>query len=103
MRRNACLRVEIETQPLPQPIAFMPASYPVYIQSFSSLLSMKLFHIPVFEHSALFPPHFAFRSSFSLKVAARRHDRHALVHEGLAYPEVVVNPFLHAGRLGEAL
>jgi hypothetical protein len=39
--------------------------------------------------------------SFPLKVRARRKEGHALVHDRLADPEVVVDPFLHARCLGE--
>lgn len=36
-----------------------------------------------------------------LKVRARREDGDALVHERLAYPEVVVDPLLDAGCFAE--
>jgi hypothetical protein len=39
--------------------------------------------------------------SLPLKVRARRKESHALVHDRLADPEVVVDPFLHTGCLGE--
>lgn len=38
-----------------------------------------------------------------LEVAATAHDRNALIHDRLADPEVVLNPLLDRGRLGEGI
>jgi hypothetical protein len=43
------------------------------------------------------------QSSFPLKIPTTAHQRHALVHDGLADPEVVLDPALDAGRLGEGV
>lgn len=42
-------------------------------------------------------------SSLPLKVTARAHDGNALVHQGLADPQVVLDPLLDARRVGELL
>lgn len=51
------------------------------------------------------PPITAWRnlSSLPLKICGRTQQGDALVHHGLADPEVVLDPPLHAGRFGEGL
>tara|TARA_R110002003_G_scaffold73_5_gene6838 strand:+ start:6188 stop:6385 length:198 start_codon:yes stop_codon:yes gene_type:complete len=39
--------------------------------------------------------------SLALKVRTRREEGHALIHDRLADPEVVVDPLLDAGRFAE--
>jgi hypothetical protein len=43
------------------------------------------------------------RSSLALKVGARREEGDALVHDGLAYPQVVFDPSLDTGGIAELL
>ena len=40
-------------------------------------------------------------SPLPLEVLGRTQDRHTLIHDGLAHPQIVLNPLLDARRLGE--
>ena len=41
------------------------------------------------------------RLSLALEICARGEESHARIHDGLADPEVVIDPLLDAGRLAE--
>jgi hypothetical protein len=72
----------------------MPSALAIYSPnlSLSLSLSLSLFACPNRAFCALPLP---------LEVRTRGEKRHALIHDRLAHPQVIVNPLLDAGCLGE--